>query len=45
MNMVLHGVCRFDLRTGDTLAEPAHVPRSDADRFDGVLSNPPFSMD
>ncbi|MFD6886143.1 N-6 DNA methylase [Streptomyces sp. NPDC059957] len=45
MNMVLHGVRRFDLRTGDTLAEPAHVPRSDADRFDGVLSNPPFSMD
>ncbi|MFD3936912.1 N-6 DNA methylase [Streptomyces sp. NPDC058611] len=45
MNMVLHGVRRFDLRTGDTLAEPAHVPRTDADRFDGVLSNPPFSMD
>ncbi|MFJ5529168.1 N-6 DNA methylase [Streptomyces sp. NPDC093261] len=45
MNMVLHGVRRFDLHTGDTLAEPAHVPRTDADRFDGVLSNPPFSMD
>ncbi|WP_069814383.1 N-6 DNA methylase [Streptomyces sp. TP-A0874] len=46
MNMVLHGVStRFDLSTGDTLTEPAHVPRSDADRFDGVLSNPPFSMD
>ncbi|MFD5063641.1 MULTISPECIES: N-6 DNA methylase [unclassified Streptomyces] len=45
MNMVLHGVRRFDLHTGDTLAEPAHVPKSDADRFDGVLSNPPFSMD
>ncbi|ALO08575.1 N-6 DNA methylase [Streptomyces venezuelae] len=45
MNMVLHGVRRFDLSTGDTLAEPTHVPASDADRFDGVLSNPPFSMD
>ncbi|MEU9338403.1 class I SAM-dependent DNA methyltransferase [Streptomyces sp. NPDC048290] len=45
MNMVLHGVRRFDLRTGDTLAEPAHVPKSDEERFDGVLSNPPFSMD
>ncbi|MFE5051190.1 N-6 DNA methylase [Streptomyces sp. NPDC056637] len=45
MNMVLHGVRRFDLTTGDTLAQPTHVPRSDADRFDGVLSNPPFSMD
>ncbi|MFD4532767.1 N-6 DNA methylase [Kitasatospora sp. NPDC058397] len=45
MNMVLHGVRRFDLYTGDTLAEPAEVPESDADRYDGVLSNPPFSMD
>ncbi|MEU0652677.1 class I SAM-dependent DNA methyltransferase [Streptomyces albogriseolus] len=45
MNMVLHGVRRFDLATGDTLSEPAHVPRSDEDRFDGVLSNPPFSLD
>ncbi|WP_327297516.1 type I restriction-modification system subunit M [Streptomyces sp. NBC_01197] len=45
MNMVLHGVRRFDLTTGDTLSQPTHVPRSDADRFDGVLSNPPFSMD
>ncbi|MFI6081421.1 N-6 DNA methylase [Streptomyces sp. NPDC051217] len=46
MNMVLHGVStRFDLTTGDTLAEPSHVPRTDDDRFHGVLSNPPFSMD
>ncbi|MGW0872602.1 N-6 DNA methylase [Streptomyces sp. NPDC002740] len=45
MNMVLHGVRRFDLATGDTLSQPAHVPRSDEDRFDGVLSNPPFSLD
>lgn len=45
MNMVLHGVRRFDLTTGDTLAHPTHVPKSDADRFHGVLSNPPFSMD
>ncbi|MER5256178.1 class I SAM-dependent DNA methyltransferase [Streptomyces sp. NPDC002855] len=45
MNMVLHGVRRFDLTTGDTLSQPTHVPRSDEDRFDGVLSNPPFSMD
>ncbi|MEO3859360.1 N-6 DNA methylase [Acrocarpospora sp. B8E8] len=26
MNMVLHGVRRFDPRTVDTLAGPAHVP-------------------
>ena len=45
VNLVLHGARRFDLRTGDTLTEPAHIPTSDVDRFDGVLSNPPFSMD
>ncbi|MER6081649.1 N-6 DNA methylase [Streptomyces sp. NPDC001833] len=45
VNLVLHGVRRFDLRTGDTLTAPAHVPATDTDRFDGVLSNPPFSMD
>ncbi|OEU94815.1 N-6 DNA methylase [Streptomyces oceani] len=45
MNMVLHGVRSFSLTTGDTLTDPAHVPRSDEDRFHGVLSNPPFSMD
>ncbi|MEU9972556.1 N-6 DNA methylase [Streptomyces sp. NPDC051014] len=45
VNLILHGARRFDLRTGDTLTAPAHVPASDADRFDGVLSNPPFSMD
>ncbi|MEW5656458.1 N-6 DNA methylase [Streptomyces cinereoruber] len=45
MNMLLHGVdTRFDLRIGDTLSEPAHVPKSDDNRYDGVLSNPPFSM-
>lgn len=46
MNMVLHGVStRFDLKTGDTLSAPMHEPKSDAERYDGVLSNPPFSMD
>ncbi|RKN10135.1 type I restriction-modification system subunit M [Streptomyces radicis] len=45
MNMVLHGVHRFDLSTGDTLSEPAHVPQGDKERYDGILSNPPFSMD
>ncbi|MCF3106354.1 SAM-dependent DNA methyltransferase [Streptomyces roseoverticillatus] len=45
MNMVLHGVRRFDLHTGDTLAHPAHMAADDDDRFDVVLSNPPFSMD
>ncbi|MGK5446853.1 N-6 DNA methylase [Streptomyces radiopugnans] len=45
MNMVLHGVDSFSLRTGDTLAHPEHKPTSEAERYDVVLSNPPFSMD
>ncbi|MGW0333539.1 N-6 DNA methylase [Streptomyces sp. NPDC003011] len=40
MNLLLHGARHFDLRTGDTLAEPQH-----GTDFDLVLSNPPFSMD
>ncbi|RRR75196.1 N-6 DNA methylase [Streptomyces sp. RP5T] len=45
VNLVLHGARNIDLRAGDTLSAPAHVPASDADRFDGVLSNPPFATD
>ncbi|MEU0341942.1 class I SAM-dependent DNA methyltransferase [Streptomyces bobili] len=40
MNLSLRGVRHFDLRTGDTLADPQH-----GSCFDLVLSNPPFSMD
>ncbi|WP_430479024.1 N-6 DNA methylase [Streptomyces sp. P11-1] len=41
MNMLFHGAKDFDLKTGDTLANPLHVDKS----YDLVLSNPPFSMD
>ncbi|MET8136253.1 class I SAM-dependent DNA methyltransferase [Streptomyces sp. NPDC005251] len=45
MNMVLHGIRKFDLQHGDTLTEPLHL---DAGKhlltFTKVLSNPPFSQ-
>ncbi|WP_055547483.1 class I SAM-dependent DNA methyltransferase [Streptomyces sp. NBRC 110028] len=41
MNMLFHGANDFNLRTGDTLSDPAHLDTG----FDLVLSNPPFSMD
>ncbi|GCB45852.1 class I SAM-dependent DNA methyltransferase [Streptomyces sp. NL15-2K] len=45
MNMVLHGIRKFDLKHGDTLTEPLHL---DAGKrlltFTKVLSNPPFSQ-
>ena len=44
MNLLLHGIPDADMRNGDTLAEPMHVHGGQLDRFDRVLSNPPFSL-
>ena len=44
VNMVVHGIEKFDLRVGDTLADPQHTDGG-LMKFDLVLSNPPFSQD
>ena len=44
MNLLLHGIPDADMQNGDTLAEPMHVQGGRLDRFDRVLSNPPFSL-
>jgi type I restriction enzyme M protein len=44
MNLLLHGIPYADIRNGDTLAEPSHVIGGELERFDRVLSNPPFSL-
>lgn len=44
MNLLLHGIRDADLQNGDTLAEPLHVQGGELERFDRVLSNPPFSL-
>ncbi|MFD6431924.1 N-6 DNA methylase [Streptomyces venezuelae] len=45
MNMVLHGIRKFDLQHGDTLTEPLHLDGNNRLRtFTKVLSNPPFSQ-
>jgi type I restriction enzyme M protein len=44
MNLLLHGIPAADMQNGDTLAEPMHVHGGQLDRFDRVLSNPPFSL-
>ncbi|MFD4019733.1 type I restriction-modification system subunit M [Streptomyces sindenensis] len=45
MNMVLHGIRKFDLQHGDTLTEPLHLDENRRLRtFTKVLSNPPFSQ-
>ena len=44
MNLLLHGIPDADMQNGDTLAEPMHVHGGQLERFDRVLSNPPFSL-
>ena len=46
MNMLLHGIPDADLRNNDdgTLEDPAHIVGGELQRFDRVITNPPFSM-
>ncbi|RAO63423.1 Site-specific DNA-methyltransferase (adenine-spe cific) [Micromonospora saelicesensis] len=46
MNMLLHGIPDADLLNNDdgTLEDPAHIRGGELQRFDRVITNPPFSM-
>ena len=44
MNMLLHGISTADLHNDDTLAKPRHVKGGELQRFDRILTNPPFSI-
>ncbi|SFJ76430.1 N-6 DNA methylase [Streptomyces pini] len=45
MNMLLHGSREFELKHGDTLADPQHLDEHQRLRkFTKVLSNPPFAL-
>lgn len=44
MNLVLHGVADFDIRSGNTLHEPALIEGDRLKTFDVVLANPPYSI-
>ncbi|WP_018654149.1 type I restriction-modification system subunit M [Actinomadura flavalba] len=44
MNMILHGIVDASIINGDTLAEPLHKTGGELERFDQILSNPPFSL-
>src|SRR5665811_997808 len=43
---LLHGIPDADLRNNDegTLEDPAHIAGGELQRFDRVITNPPFSM-
>ena len=44
MNLVLHGVSDFDIRSGNTLHQPALIEGDQLKTFDVVLANPPYSI-
>ena len=45
MNMILHGIRSADIRHGDTIKDPQHLDKKgEINRFDRVLTNPPFSQ-
>ena len=44
MNLVLHGVSDFDIRSGNTLHEPVLIEGDRLKTFDVVLANPPYSI-
>jgi len=44
MNLVLHGVSDFDIRSGNTLQQPALIEVDRLRTFDVVLANPPYSI-
>ncbi|MBT7125478.1 MAG: SAM-dependent DNA methyltransferase [Gemmatimonadales bacterium] len=44
MNLVLHGVSDFDIRSGNTLHNPALIEGDQLRTFDLVLANPPYSI-
>ena len=44
MNLFLHGVKEFTIKTGDTLSTPTFLERNRLKTFDIVVANPPYSI-
>ncbi|AWZ07113.1 MULTISPECIES: class I SAM-dependent DNA methyltransferase [unclassified Streptomyces] len=44
MNLLMHGVADGIIHHGDTLAEPKHIQNGQLQRFDRILTNPPFAQ-
>jgi type I restriction enzyme M protein len=44
MNLFLHGIVDFDIKRGNTLAEPMFLDGDRLQQFDVVLANPPYSI-
>jgi type I restriction enzyme M protein len=44
INMLLHGIRGADIQLQDTLLHPMHREAGELERFDRVITNPPFSQ-
>ena len=44
MNLYLHGIEDFHIKTGDTLRDPQFIYRGQIQKFDYVVANPPFGL-
>ncbi len=44
LNMILHGIHDADIQREDTLLHPLHRQGGELERFDRVITNPPFSQ-
>ncbi|MEU9143245.1 class I SAM-dependent DNA methyltransferase [Streptomyces sp. NPDC048349] len=44
MNLLMHGVADGVIHHGDTLADPKHTHEGQLQRFDRILTNPPFAQ-
>jgi len=44
MNLLMHGVADGVIHHGDTLADPKHATDGQLQRFDRILTNPPFAQ-
>ncbi len=44
MNLYLHGIEDFHIKTGDTLRNPQFIYRGQLQKFDYVVANPPFGL-
>ena len=44
LNMLLHGITGADILLADTLLHPMHREAGELERFDRVITNPPFSQ-
>lgn len=44
MNLYLHGIEDFHVKTGDTLRNPQFIYRGQLQKFDYVVANPPFGL-